>query len=95
LLRKSPEQLAEWHPPFEDIRLQTLYFRYRARNWPETLHAKEADQWRQFCEARLLAGEFGNALTVQQYQQFLEDMLHQGVADNRQELFKQLVEWVR
>ncbi len=95
LLRKSPEQLAEWQPSFEDARLQTLYFRYRARNWPESLNTKEADQWRMFCEARLLAGDFGNELTVEKYQQILEDMLHLGIAENRQELFKQLVEWVR
>jgi exodeoxyribonuclease-1 len=95
LLRKSPEQLAEWRPGFEDTRLQTLYFRYRARNWPETLNEKEADQWRQFCEARLLAGDFDNELTVRRYQQILEGMLQQGVAENREKLFQQLVEWVQ
>ncbi len=95
LLRKSPEELTEWRPEFEDARLRTLFFRYRARNWPESLNEKEGDQWRQFCEARLLAGEFDNELTLHKYQQILEDMLQQGVAENRQELFKQLAEWVQ
>jgi exodeoxyribonuclease-1 len=95
LLRKSPEQLAEWAPDFEDERLRPLYFRYRARNWPETLNAKEADQWRQFCEARLLAGEFGNELTLHKYQHILEEIAQQGVPEDRQELFKRLVEWVQ
>ncbi len=95
LLRKSPEQLAEWVPGFEDERLLPLYFRYRARNWPETLNEKEMDQWRQFREARLLAGEFGNELTLHKYQHILEEMLQQGIAEDRQELFKRLVEWVQ
>ncbi|XCN75125.1 MAG: exodeoxyribonuclease I [Candidatus Electrothrix aestuarii] len=95
LLRKSPEQLAEWVPDFEDSRLSALYFRYRARNWPETLNEKEKDQWRQFCEARLLAGEFGNELTLHGYQHILEEMLQQGIPEKRQELFRLLVEWVQ
>ncbi|MCI5165025.1 MAG: exodeoxyribonuclease I [Candidatus Electrothrix sp. GM3_4] len=95
LMQKSPEQLAEWVPSFEDERLRPLYFRYRARNWPETLNEKETDQWRQFCEARLLAGEFAHELTLHKYQQVLEDILQQGIPENRQELFKRLVEWVQ
>ncbi|MCI5161300.1 MAG: exodeoxyribonuclease I [Candidatus Electrothrix sp. AX5] len=95
LLRKSPEQLAEWVPDFEDERLRPLYFRYRARNWPETLNEKETDQWRQFREARLLAGEFGNELTLHKYQHILEEMLQQGVQEDRQGLFRRLVEWVQ
>ncbi|CAK8725319.1 exodeoxyribonuclease I [Candidatus Electrothrix laxa] len=95
LLRKSPEQLAEWVPGFEDERLHPLYFRYRARNWPETLNEKETDQWRQFREARLLAGEFANELTLYKYQHILEEMLQQGIPENRQKLFKRLVEWVQ
>ncbi|XOF35158.1 MAG: exodeoxyribonuclease I [Candidatus Electrothrix sp. YB6] len=95
LLQKSPEQLAEWEPPFEDTRLQTLYFRYRARNWPETLNAQEANQWRQFCEDRLLTGAFGNELTLDRYRHILEDMLQQGMPEDREKLFQQLVEWVQ
>ncbi|WYD81625.1 MAG: exodeoxyribonuclease I [Candidatus Electrothrix gigas] len=95
LLQKSPEQLAEWKPDFQDKRLQRLYFRYRARNWPETLNAKERDQWRQFCEDRLLAGKFGHPLTLDKYQDILEEMLEQGIPENRQDLFKKLVEWVQ
>jgi exodeoxyribonuclease-1 len=71
-----------------------LYFRYRARNWPESLDEKEREQWRQFCEDRLLDGSFGNQLTLHKYQDILEEMLQQGVPENRQDLFKKLVEWV-
>ena len=95
VLQKSPEQLADRVPAFEDQRLPALYFRYRARNWPETLSTKEKDQWRQFCEARLLSGAFGNELTLYTYQQILEEMLHQGIPESRQRLFQQLAEWIQ
>ncbi|MCW5213899.1 hypothetical protein VU13_01010 [Desulfobulbus sp. US5] len=75
--------------------MRPLYFRYRARNWPETLNEKETDQWRQFREARLLAGEFGNELTLHKYQHILEEMLQKGIPEDRQEVFKRLVEWVQ
>jgi exodeoxyribonuclease-1 len=94
LLQKSPEQLAAWEPPFADERLRTLYFRYRARNWPESLDAKEQEQWRHFCEARLLEGQFGNELTFAKYRQILEELVSGGTAEQQPELFKRLVEWV-
>ncbi|WP_417910260.1 exodeoxyribonuclease I [Candidatus Electronema sp. PJ] len=94
VLAKKPEQLAAWEPPFADERLRTLYFRYRARNWPEYLEAKEQEQWRHFCEARLLEGQFGNELTLARYRQILEELASNGTAEQQPELFKLLVEWV-
>jgi exodeoxyribonuclease-1 len=92
-LAKSPAQLAAWQPPFADERLQTLYFRYRARNWPESLDANEQEQWRHFCEARLLEGQFGNELTLDRFRQLLEELVSSGQAEQQPELFKLLTEW--
>lgn len=94
VLAKNPAQLAAWEPSFADERLRTLYFRYRARNWPESLNAKEQGQWRHFCEARLLEGQFGNELTFAKYRQILEELVSNGTAEQQPELFKRLVEWV-
>lgn len=38
---------------FHDARLTELYFRYKARNWPETLDADEVRQWQDFRRHRL------------------------------------------
>lgn len=38
---------------FIDPRLSELYFRYKARNWPETLTGSELNQWRDFRNSRL------------------------------------------
>ncbi|MES1942816.1 exonuclease I [Salinisphaera sp. PC39] len=45
--------LAADPPAFEDPRLRTLLFRYRARHHPETLTGEEADAWAQWRENRL------------------------------------------
>lgn len=91
-LTKTPAQLAAWQPPFADERLQTLYFRFRARNWPESLNAKEQAQWRHFCEARLLEGQFGNELTFTRYKQILEELISSGAAAQQPELFRLLAD---
>lgn len=38
---------------FRDLRLPELLFRYRARNWPETLSASERAQWNDYRRLRL------------------------------------------
>jgi exodeoxyribonuclease-1 len=45
--------LAGGHWPFDDQRLPDLLFRYRARNFPQTLTAADSLRWQQFCRARL------------------------------------------
>lgn len=65
-LRALPAQaLADARPHFEDARLDELLFRYRARNFPDTLSADEAQRWEEHRRARLFDGE-GGARTVAQ-----------------------------
>jgi exodeoxyribonuclease-1 len=62
----TPAQLAGRRTGFDDARLEELLFRYRARNFPETLDAAESERWEQHRAARLHGGE-GGALTLQAY----------------------------
>jgi len=41
---------------FDDARLNELFFRYRARNYPESLSSIEQGQWREFVFERLTKG---------------------------------------
>ncbi|AVR95796.1 exodeoxyribonuclease I [Pseudoduganella armeniaca] len=59
LRRESPQRLATAAPHFEDERLGELLFRYRARNFPETLTEHEFEHWEQHRAARLLEGADG------------------------------------
>jgi len=64
LRQSSADQLAQAHPAFNDPRLGELLWRYRARNFPQSLSEQEAQQWEAHRVARLLQGE-GGARTLQ------------------------------
>ncbi|WP_076997244.1 exodeoxyribonuclease I [Variovorax sp. KK3] len=55
----SSTELAHARTGFDDPRLAELLFRYRARNFPETLDADETERWAAHRVARLLDGEKG------------------------------------
>ena len=55
----SPAELAHARIGFYDERLGDLVFRYRARNFPETLSPEDAERWEAHRAARLLEGEGG------------------------------------
>lgn len=55
----SPSQLAGMALNFKDSRLEELVYRYRARNWPETLNEAEQARWLAHRSARLLDGAHG------------------------------------
>jgi exodeoxyribonuclease I len=55
----SPAELAHSRTGFDDERLEELVFRYRARNFPETLSPEEAERWEAHRVAWLLEGEGG------------------------------------
>jgi exodeoxyribonuclease-1 len=65
-LRELPQQqLAAARPAFQDGRLDDLLFRYRARNFPESLSTEEAQRWEEHRAARLFDGTDG-ARTIEQ-----------------------------
>ena len=48
-IRKTPvDKLAELHFNFDDARLEEMLFRFRARNFPETLSTDEKTQWNNY-----------------------------------------------
>jgi exodeoxyribonuclease-1 len=62
---ETPEKLALARPSFDDERLEELFFRYRARNFPHTLNEAEATYWEQHRAAKLFDGKDG-ARTIEQ-----------------------------
>ena len=47
-------ELAEGEFSFQDQRLAEMLFRYKARNYPETLNEDEQDRWARHCASRLM-----------------------------------------
>jgi len=65
--RTPPEQLGVRKFAFVDPRYDEMLFRYRARNWPETLRPEEADCWNEFRRTRLTVQTEATALTFADY----------------------------
>ncbi|MCK5895709.1 MAG: exodeoxyribonuclease I [Cocleimonas sp.] len=91
----SPEELACLNPLFSDERLQTLFSRYRARNWLETLNVEEQREWQEFCHARLMDGQYGSTLTAYEFKNILEDIAQRDLSEAQQKLMRELVIWVQ
>ena len=60
----APQELARNTFDFTDKRLPELLFRYRARNWPETLSPEEAQQWELSRRNRLENEDGGGSITL-------------------------------
>ena len=76
----KPEELAERTPSFDDERLDELFFRYRARNFPHTLSEPELARWREHCHARLHDGAHGLPTLAQYFERI--DALGESLADD-------------
>lgn len=68
-----PDELALNNTGFDDERLSELVFRYRARNFPQTLNEQELERWRKHCADVLLHGQ-GSGRTVTQIQEQIETL---------------------
>ena len=58
ILQQEPAALATQSWPFSDPRLPELLFRYRARNFPDSLSTDERHQWHEHCQLQRQEGDF-------------------------------------
>lgn len=70
----TEQQLIDLVLPFEDPRLSTLLFRYRARNFPQTLSQKEIESWQQYRKTRLMEPNSAASIKLPEYFQELEHL---------------------
>ncbi len=65
----EPAQLGRGQWMFDDPRLPELLFRYRARNFPETLTPEDRQRWHGFCQQRLSDPQWGAPNTLGDFEQ--------------------------
>jgi exodeoxyribonuclease I len=70
----APEDLAREPFVFQDRRLPEMLFRYRARNWPESLSDEEREQWDAYRFERLTNPEAGGSITIDAYAERLSEL---------------------
>ena len=91
LVGYSGEKLARAAPQFQDQRLDEILFRYRARNFPESLSESETQRWEQLRTSRFYEGSAG-ALTLDDF--FAEiDRLGEEASAHDQEILAALYEY--
>lgn len=79
---------------FDDARLNTLLFRYRARNFPETLDEAEIWRWRDFCHHRFSGNDELASNSIPQIQQRLQALAQEYEEDEKKILIlKALWAW--
>ncbi len=90
----EPRALARLDPAFDDPRLPEMLFRYRARNWPETLSAEERVRWEAFRRDRLTNPAADAGITLDQFRQTLARMMVDPEQDQRaREILSELADW--
>ncbi|NOQ15226.1 MAG: exodeoxyribonuclease I [Methyloprofundus sp.] len=79
----KPEALADFELQAKDLRLKPMLFRYRARNFPETLNAQEKLQWQAFCAERLSDKNKHGFLGFTAYRQKISELRQQEGVDSQ------------
>ncbi|MDP3821850.1 MAG: exodeoxyribonuclease I [Burkholderiales bacterium] len=91
-LRTLPgDELAGKRPAFADARLDELLFRFRARNFLQTLSDAEQAQWQEHCAHRLHDGA-GGALTLPAFFERI-DQLEENADERGQDILGALVDY--
>lgn len=88
-----PARLANVEFDFDDPRYAELLFRYRARNWPETLEPVERDRWCNFVRDKLTRETETTPLTLEQYFKTITHLRGDMPAGPEQAMLDRLQEW--
>ncbi len=79
---------------FEDARLNTVLFRYRARYYPDSLSTEEQQQWRQWCHDRLRDPALGAGITLDELQSRVEALRQEReLTDEQLKLMSDLLDY--
>jgi exodeoxyribonuclease-1 len=94
-IRQTPkEKLVTLDLPFEDERLPEMLFRYRARNFPETLTEHENKNWHAYRQKTLNSDKTDGRLTLISYFERLDELISEDSwNDDQQALLEDLVSY--
>ena len=90
----SVEELRDQRFHFEDKRLDEMLFRYRARNFPETLSEEEVLLWQEFCYQRITDPEMEASITLEAYLERIHELMEdESLADDKRKILESLLEY--
>jgi exodeoxyribonuclease I len=80
-LRLSPAEMAGWSRPMSDPRLPELMFRFRARNYPDSLKPSETERWRLQTRNCLSDKALGGGRTFYELDQSIAELANQPLSE--------------
>ena len=91
---QTPQELAEGSFVFEDQRLPEMLFRYRARNYPQSLTEDERATWEEYRFQRLTDPDAGASLCMEEFQAEIEKLMATDeLTAQQQALLEQLLDY--
>jgi exodeoxyribonuclease-1 len=95
LIREAdPDMLTTMKIPFDDARLAEMLFRYRARNWPDSLNAEEQQEWQQYRQQRLNT-KTDFILSLEQFHQVISECRKQSLSEQQTNVLEQLEQYAQ
>jgi len=92
--RCSKDELSNLDLAFDDERLEEMLFRYRCRNYPETLNEGESVVRQSYRKACLTGDVNGGRLTLMRYFEILDELIiKDGWTEKQQELLENLISY--
>jgi len=92
--RADASELARLGTPFQDERLNTLLFRYRARHHPDGLSDEERREWQDYRRKRLIDDPELGSITLAQFDGELQHRLESAEGRSKElEILQALLDW--
>ncbi|MET0048818.1 MAG: exodeoxyribonuclease I [Sedimenticola sp.] len=90
----EPADLAGFAQVFDDARIPEMLFRYRARNWPDTLNSDEHARWNEYRQERLQEPDGGGSINLEEYRrQLARMMVDPERSDRDRAVLSELADW--
>lgn len=90
----NPADLSKTRMQFDDPRIPEMLFRYRARNWPQSLSKQEQTHWDAFRKDRISNPEADCGITLAEYQKLLaEKVMQPETSSQDRKILSELADW--
>jgi exodeoxyribonuclease I len=90
----SVSDLAKTRMQFEDPRLPEMFFRYRARNWPQSLSKTERSRWNEYRHNRLTNPDADCGIPLAEYRKQLARMVvSPDISEQQRKILSSLADW--
>lgn len=90
----SAQQLKTAEFNFKDKRIPEMLFRYRARNYPESLSADELIRWDEYRNTKFAGDESKKMMSIETYREIIKQHLaDESLSEEKKRVLGDLMEW--